>query len=252
MKDWTRRMRAEVLKMRHTFLLPLHAALPLLGSAVFLLYYRVSGWSERMQISGYMECVGAGFPFVIGIICAGNIGLEEQNHFQVLLGGSIRKWKGFAAKCLVLSGLGLLAVGGAVLLFGAGYGFIPGKEGLSVGWYLRLSLILFLGSIPMYLEHLFLSLAFSGTVSQCAGVVQSLLSALFLTGLGEGRWFFFPCTWSARGSIMALNCIYQGEMGAAFFCEIRKAAVICPVCFFLLCAMIGIWFHFYEGRQRND
>lgn len=57
--------------------------------------------------------------------------------------------------------------------------------------YVRLTGTLIFGSVPLYLEHLFLNLIFPKTVSQCVGVAQSVVSALFLTGLGEGRWQFF-------------------------------------------------------------
>ena len=100
MKVMVQGMRAELLKMRHTFLYAFHVAIPLLSSSVFLLYYRFSGWSEQAQIAGYMEVIGMVLPFLVSIICAGNIGLEEQNHFQVFLGSYENKWKGLAVKCI--------------------------------------------------------------------------------------------------------------------------------------------------------
>ena len=70
-------IRAELVKMRHTFLYPLHLALPVLGNALFLLYYRVSGWSREAQISGYAQVIGIALPFAVSIVCAGNVELEE-------------------------------------------------------------------------------------------------------------------------------------------------------------------------------
>lgn len=256
MKAFSRGMCAEILKMRHTFLIPFHIGIPLLGCTVFLMYYQFSGWDEMNRISGYMEVIGAVIPFAVSVVCAGNIRLEEQNHFQVLLGGRANKGKGLAAKCLVLAGLGFLAVAGAVLLFGAGSRFLsdsPGGGGyLSFRIYLLLAAALFLGSLPLYLEHLFLNLTFSGTVSQCVGVAQFLLAALFLTGLGDGRWQFFPCTWSARGAMLVLNGIYRTKMEKAYFLEVEKTIFICPLLLCLICAIIGLWFFYYEGRQCND
>ena len=45
--------------------------------------------------------------------------------------------------------------------------------------YVRLTGTLIFGSVPLYLEHLFLNLIFPKTVSQCVGVVQSVVFALF-------------------------------------------------------------------------
>ncbi len=252
MKILIRGVRSEILKMKHTFLLPFHAAIPILGSTIFLMYYRFAGWSEISQISGYMEIIGVALPFVVSIVCAGNIALEEQQHFQLFLGNYKKKQIGFGIKCLVLAGMGFLAICSAVALFGAGYYFVLGKEGLSVSMYMCLTMLLFLGSIPLYLEHLFLNLMFPKTVSQCAGVAQSLLAALFLTGLGEGRWQFFPCSWSSRGTMLMLFGLYPENVGSMYFSEVKRTAAICLLLLLLICAIIGIWFHFYEGRQCND
>ncbi len=243
---------AEGLKMRHTFLYPFHVAVPFFVSMVFLFYYKFAGWSEMAQISGYMEVIGVSLPFVISIVCAGNIRLEEQNHFQIILGSYIEKWKGFWIKWFVLAGMGFLAIFGAVALFGAGFHFGLGKEGISVVTYMQLIMVLFFGSVLVYLEHLFLNLMFPRTVSQCVGVAESLLSALFLTGLGEGRWQLFPCTWSARGVLILLNGMAREEIRDVLFAEMKCFAVICMLLLILMCAIIGIWFHFYEGRQCND
>lgn len=97
-------IRAELVKMRHTFLYPLHLALPVLGSALFLLYYRVSGWSEEAQISGYAQVIGIALPFAVSIVCAGNVELEEKNHFHTFLGGAVRRRNSFLAKLLTLLG----------------------------------------------------------------------------------------------------------------------------------------------------
>lgn len=254
MKAFIRGIYAEILKMRHTFLFPFYLGIPILGCAVFLLYFQFSGGNGRGQISGYMEVIGAALPFAVSIVCSGNIRLEEQNHFQVLLGGPAARWKGLAVKFLALAGLGFLATAGAAVLFGAGYRLLPAGAGqyLSAGAYLKLGAVLFLGSVPLYLEHLFLNLAFSGTVSQCTGVAQSLLAALFLTGLGDGRWQFFPCAWSARGTVLALNGVYQEPLGNIYDSEVRKTALICLLLLVLICAIIGLWYHYYEGRQCND
>ena len=238
--------------MRHTFLYQLYAAVPLLASVVFLMYYRFNGWSEASQISGYMQIIGVALPFLVSVLCAGNIGLEEQNHFQVLLGSHTRRWSGLEKKWLTLAGAGFLAIAAAVLLFAAGYRIGLGKEGIEAGDYMLLVLLLFWGSIPLYLEHLFFNLVFSRSVSQCIGVMQSLVSAVFLTGLGEGRWQFFPCTWSARGAALYLCGMEQDEVGKAALAQLRYGAVAEVLLFLFIYVIIRVWFHYYEGRHCND
>ncbi len=115
-----------------------------------------------------------------------------------------------------------------------------------------LTVILSLGSIPLYLEHLFLNLMFAKSISLCAGAIEFLMSALFLTGLGDGRWPFFPCTWSARGVALFLTSVTQNEATGIFMTEMKNAFVVCLLLMLMICAIIRISFHFYEGRQCDD
>jgi len=243
MKEWFLCERAELIKMRHTFLYPLHILAAICGSGIFLLYYRGAISSEWSQLSALAEVIGIALPLAVSLVCAGSVRLEEENHFQVFLSGTIRKHHAFRAKCLVLWLLGALTIAGTVLLFEAGSYVWLGREIVPVKNRIALVLILCLGSVPLYLEHLFLSLRLSGVISMAVGTAQFILSALFLTGLGNGRWQFFPCTWSARCtalfSISVKECAdgtfaFPGWMGT---CLLILAA---------LYAIIRIWFHFRE------
>lgn len=252
MKALFRCIRAEFVKMRHTFLYPIHIAVPLIGSMIFLLYYHTTRWSEMGEIAGYAECVGIALPLVISVVCAGNVGLEEENRFQIFLSGSIYKWNSFLAKFLLLLALGILAVIAAVLIFATGYGYVLGKDSLPFETFGILAVILCLGSVPLYLEHLLLNLMFVRQVSLGVGVAQFLLSALFLTGLGEGRWHFFPCTWSARGASLFFTYISNIDRKDILIMEMKRLAVTSLLIMLVICVIIRIWCQFYEGRQCND
>ena len=76
-------VRAELLKMKHTFLIPFHVAVSVIIAGFMLFYYRGTIGNPMGQTMAYFELIGIGLPFVVSIVCAGNIGLEEQNHFQV-------------------------------------------------------------------------------------------------------------------------------------------------------------------------
>lgn len=252
MKELFRCIRAEFVKMRHTFLYPVHIAVPLIGSMIFLLYYHTARWSEMGEIAGYAECVGIVLPLVISVVCAGSVGLEEENRFQIFLVGATYKWHLFLAKFLTLLALGILAVIAAVFLFAAGYLCVLGKESLPFEVFGILAVILCLGSVPLYLEHLLLNLMFVRQVSLCVGAVQFLLSALFLTGLGEGRWHFFPCTWSARGASLFFTYISKMGRSNILITEMKRFAVTSLLIMLVICVIIRIWCQFYEGRRCND
>lgn len=79
-------VRAELLKMKHTFLIPFHVAVPVIIAGFMLFYYRGTIGNPMGQTMAYFELIGIGLPFVVSIVCAGNIGLEEQNHFRYFSG----------------------------------------------------------------------------------------------------------------------------------------------------------------------
>ncbi|MDO4338717.1 MAG: lantibiotic immunity ABC transporter MutG family permease subunit [Eubacteriales bacterium] len=251
-RELVRLMRTELLKMRRTFLYGMHIGAPVLGSLIFVLYYSVSGWNEIAQISGFVEIIGIALPFAVSLVCAGNVGLEEENHFQTFLGCAVHKWNAFLAKWLTLLGMCFLTVLAAVLLFGAGFRWGIEKTGLPFADYSILAVTLCAGSAPLYLEHLFLNLRFTKSVSLSVGVAQFLLSSLFLTGLGDGRWQFFPCTWSSRGVLEVLTYMTKRELKDVLAVEMRNSLVICVLLLTVVYAIIRARFHFYEGRQCND
>jgi len=244
MKEFFRSIRAELVKMRHTFLYPLHLFAVLCGSGIFLLYYRKAISSEWSQICALGEVIGIALPLAVSLVCAGSVRLEEENHFQVFLAGTVRKAWAFGVKCLILWLMGALTVMGTAACFAGGSVLLYGREWIPAGDFWTLVLILCAGSVPLYLEHLFLNLRFSGAVSLGVGTIQFVLSALFLTGLGNGRWQYFPSTWSARGVALYAGFAANREPG--------ETIGICLLIMAALYAIIRTWFYFYEGRQCDD
>ncbi len=126
-------VRAELLKMKHTFLIPFHVAVPVIIAGFMLFYYRGTIGNPMGQTMAYFELIGIGLPFVVSIVCAGNIGLEEQNHFQVFLGNYKVKGKGFVVKGVVLFWHGGSCNFRGSSSFAAGYHFYWEKRGLACG-----------------------------------------------------------------------------------------------------------------------
>ncbi len=98
--------------------------------------------------------------------------------------------------------------------------------------------------------HLFLNLAFSKNISLCVGTAELLIAALFLTGLGEGLWQFFPCSWGGRWSgYLLLRWKGRAVMDAGMM---RYGVCTGVAVTAGMWAVILLWFYFYEGRQRHD
>lgn len=250
MKELGGHIKGEVWKMRHTLLPWMHVLIPLIGIGIFLLYYSFAAWSDEGKVSGYIQVLSTALPLVISAVCSISVETEESGHFQTFLGTAVYRENPLFAKWIFLSGMGLGSVILAVTVFAAGYGMMTGRTVLSPRNSLILAVILWLGSGCTYLVQLFLNLAFSKTVSLCAGTAELLVSALFLTGLGEGRWQFFPCSWSGRWSgYLLLYWKGDGMISAEY---LIKSLKICVMVIIIVWGIILWWFHFYEGKKRYD
>lgn len=244
-----KQLKAEFLKIRHTFLIPLHIFVPGIAAVLFLLWTRASA---RLQFLVYAEAIGIVFPVLASVICAGDVEIELPGHFQGFLMNPGKRESTFLAKWICLQVFAFLAVLGAILLYAVGNFFLLGNTEISAGQFFKTGLILWLGSLPLYLEHLFLNLRFSKAASLAVSIGQLLIATLFLTGIGDGKWQYFPCSWSSRGAAMYLTEQFNRKLpGRLFHMELGNI-MICILLGVVLYAIILIWFHFYEGRQENE
>lgn len=244
-----KKLKAEFIKMRHTFLFPIHILIPIISCAVFLAWTRTDA---QLQLSAYVQAVGIAFPLLSSVLCAGSVELEIPGNYQGMLTVPGKREGIFLAKIAALEILAFLAVIAAVLLYGMGNGIILKKPDIPFSLFLQSGLLLWLGSIPLYLEHLFLNLCFSKAVSLAFSIGQTLLSALFLTGLGDGRWQFIPGSWAARGVSLYLAEKFhrRADLGRPLISS--GEILTCVLLGMILCVIIFLWFHFYEGKNQKD
>ena len=250
MKEYVRLIKGEMYKMRHTMLLFIHAAIPAAGIFMFVGYYKISAYGSADEWTLYIQAVAIALPTVIGIICAMSISLEEQNHFQVFYGTAVRKIHAFLAKWGALSFLCFWSVGLAVLGFALCQRIIL----LNVPdfpMYAESGFVLWLGAVFLYPIHLFISLKWSGNISMCMGVLGSLLSAVMQTGLGDGVWQFFLCSFGGRHCryLLLYRLGYEEHLKAVY--PLRDISVNAAVAV-IVCVIICLWFCRQEGRQIND
>lgn len=244
-----KRVRTEFYKMRHTFLFPIHILIPVISAGIFLAWTRISA---QLQFSAYVQAVGVAFPALSSLICAGSVELEIPGRFQGFMMVPGKKECALLAKWMSLEILAFLAVMSAMVFYGAGNRLILGDMKIPFSVFLKAGVLLWSGSIPLYLEHLFLNLRLSKAVSLAVSVGQTLVSALFLTGLGDGRWQYVPCSWSSRGTSLYLAEIFNRRAALGASVTGFQDIFTCVLLGVILCVIIFIWFHFYEGRQENE
>lgn len=247
-------VQSELLKMRRTFTFWVHFALPLAGVLLFSLYYsRMQVWDALTKSSAYLQMIGAAYPFVIGVVCPGSVQLEENVGMQFLSGTGRRKTAGLLLKLGTLLLMSLLSTALAVAGFGGAFGIVLGQDQLGMPFYFKVTMMIFLSGVVLYLFHLFLSLQFSRAASIGAGIAESLLSALLLTGLGEGIWYYIPCAWAARLAEYTMRLDRAAGMSREFQAAIRQEFAMGVACMAVITAaaflLFLVWFHYFEGRK---
>lgn len=198
MMQLKRLIKADIMKLKSTHIFWMHLYVPLIGLLVFLGYYSYTPWNSYSKVLSYFKVLAMIFPILIGIITSIVADQEDiAQNFQNILIGSKIKCLGIISKYILLLLLGLLSTILAVIGFYIGFSFIE-KGVFSFTVYLSIIGILVGSNIIEYILHLFLSMRFSKEISIGVGIVESLISALFRTGMGDGRWPFFPSAWGIR------------------------------------------------------
>lgn len=247
-------LQAEFQKTKRLPIRMMHLAIPVGVAVVFSVYYMYAPWNRYEKVAAYFQILGIGFPFLIGLFCAMTSEQEQSaGGYQGMLAVSGRG-NAFWGKLLLLMLMGLFSVCLASLLFGVG---CP-KKVQSVFFedyrqvflfYAKSAMLLWGSSLFLYIMHLFLALRFNKSLSMVLGIVESLVSALFLTGMGDGIWMFVPASWASR---MVTGLLLM-ESGRNFLWEeFKEAMEICVLLTVVSAVCFSIWCCRWEGKSSSD
>lgn len=241
-------VKAECLKYKKTSFYLIHFLIPLTGAIVMWLYLKGAGWGVEGALIGYLSIVASAFPFMIAVVTEIAIQREEQSSFLLLLSAPSRR-NVFLAKYLILNFWGALAAFLSIAAFLA-----LEQVQISVWLFMAIFGALVLQNLLLYLIHMFLSLQFGKSVSIFWGICGTIISMIFLTGLGERIWRFAPQSWGARLCNYLLVLFFTPQGGDMAQKKIMLleldtfpayAGTELLVCIGLLC----IWFMRWEGRR---
>lgn len=247
-------LQAEFQKTKRLPVRTMHLAVPVCVAVVFSVYYMYAPWNAYEKVASYFQILGIGFPFLIGLFCA-MVAEQEQaaGGFQEMLVVSGRI-KIFWGKLLLLMLLGLFSVCLASFLFGAGcpekvQDILFSDYRQAFCFYIKAALLLWGSSLLLYIMHLLLALRFDRSVSLVLGIVESLISALFLTGMGDGIWMLVPASWASR---MVTELLFMEYGGNFSWWEFGMAAEICVLATACGAVCFSIWCCRWEGKCNND
>ena len=243
-------IKADIMKLKSTQIVWIHLYIPLIGLLIFLSYFSFSPWNNFSKVSSYLQVLCIAFPVLISVITSM---VSEQEllagNFRNMLTHSGIKILPFISKYIVILTLSIVSTLISVIGFYVGFSFIESNI-FTLRTYLNISLILILCSVFMYNIHFFLSFRFSKSISIGIGVVESLIAALFLTGMGDGRWPFFPSSWSARfiGSLLEKYSGMNNHLDFLLNYGIGISIVITILSF----VGIIIWFTKWDGKTSEE
>lgn len=250
MMGFLRCLHADFIKIKRRPILWIHLFVPVAGILFLLLESALTKSSPASDALTCLGTIGAAFPVLIGIVCSMIADQEaEAGSFQQLLTAPLRLTP-FLSMAVLLLLLGFGAELVTVFGFAAVYAPFLHRAPFGMGFYWNGVLLLFLCNIFLYFLHLFLSLRFNKGVSIGVGIFESLLSALLMTGLGEGIWPVIPCAWGLhflrlfgmRGFGAALTAAGGYQAGAAA-CVLETALMILVALF---------WCMRWEGKKTEE
>lgn len=200
MKNLINCMKSDSYKLIHTRILLVHLLAPLIAIAVFCGYYSYSGWHETSKVLVYIQVVAFAFPFLISIVTT-MLYEQETNagHFQPILTVPFSKLLPHISKVITLAMFGLFScmltiVGFGIIFRSMGFTTVP------LALYLKVSLLLFMTNIGLYLLQYLVAFRLGHGLSLGFGIVGTVLSLLLYLVIGDQIWRFIPFGWGIRMS----------------------------------------------------
>ncbi len=250
--DMLRLLRVECLKTKRTPFLLTHILVPLAISGLFLAYYSYSPWDFQGKVTAYFQGVACGLPIIIGLVCA-MASEQEANagRFQGMLATTNIKIKAYMSKLILLLLFSFGAIFLSIAIFSFGFRELLHEVDLSYSFYSMAACILFGSHVIFYMLHLFVSLQFGKGASIGLGIVEALLVALLLTGLGDRIWPFLPYGWS--GHFVSLWILTSmGTDLTLLETSIQTGIMACLGGILLTFALSCLWFWRWEGRASEN
>lgn len=181
-------LKSDFIKIKKGPIIFIHFMMPIIGMILFFQCFSDRLPTPTSKVTGLFELSASVFPALTGIICAIVAGQEASaGRFQQMLTSHIR-FMSFLSKLAVILILGFAAV--LLLVCGSGviFKYFLHQSPFGISYYLRAACILIIGNIFFYVLNLIISLRFGGIQSIVAGVLETIISPIFTSGLFDGNW----------------------------------------------------------------
>lgn len=198
MQNFINHIKVDFYKFYHSKIIKSHFTIAVLAMISFLLYYTISSYSELEKVKVYIQIISMSFPLVISIIV--NMVYEQEEEcggFQYFLMTPNKKYLSHLSKLISILILGFVSTLIAILGFGIIFYFM-GNQSIELDFYFKESIIIFGSNILLYMIQYLVVFSLGKGASIGIGMIGSLISALMLTGIGDGIWRIIPWGYSMR------------------------------------------------------
>lgn len=242
-------IKADFLKTKRLSIRAAHLLIPIATASIFIAYYSYAPWSDYVKVDVYYQVIGMTLPILIGLFCAM---VSEQEHtaggFQSMLMVP-QKTLPFLSKLILMLSFEMVALLIASVLFGVSFFEGLHNHSIPLSYYFKVPCILLGSSVFLYIFHFYLAFNFNKGVSIGLGIVEGLISALFLTDMGKFVWMYVPAAWPARMASTYLAA-YTGDSAASS--ALHDMMPICIISSFGALVLYFVWASHWEGQKTYE
>ena len=242
-------IKSELYKIKGTWLPWIHIVLPIAYSFLFYMASKTTGlknFEESDIIQTYFVLLGAVIPIILSFISSKVVDMEmSAGKFQVLLSTTKSRRKAYLGKLIVLELGFVISLALAIIIFA----ILTGYQNI-LDWLIEFFLIV-ISSLSLYMIHLWVSIVLSSGASIGLGFVETMITLLSMTILGDRIWYFIPCTWSSRLPAMYIT-MSKVSNWSYFYKELRLWSF--AALFIILALFISsiIWFNKWDGKSVSE
>ena len=245
-----RGIRSEFIKLHHTSILWLHLLIPLLGAAVFTLYFSLYPTiANEQKMALVLELTATVFPIVISVICGMMATLEEKAAgFQAMLSDRNGRVIPYFNKLATAVLLGVTATTMLISMTLLGLSLIS-LDQVAYDRFVIAAMGMFIGSIPLYIIQMFLSIKWGLGSSVFVGIIGSLVSIMF-SNVETASWVYIPFAWGMKimQNLIKLNPLSINSFEGKFISELG----IITIFSFIFLFVSFVWFQRWEQRKSFE
>ena len=242
-------IKSEIYKIKGTWLPWIHIVLPIAYSLLFYVASKTTGlknFEENDIIQTYLVLLGAIMPIILSFISSRVVDMEMgAGNFQTLLSTTKSRTKAYLGKLIVLELGFIVSISLAIIIFA----ILSGYQSI-LDWLIEFCLII-ISSFSLYLIHFWVSIVLSSGASIGLGFLETMITLLSMTVIGDSIWYFIPCTWGSRLPAMYIT---MGKVSdpSYFYKEFRIWSFVALFIILILFISSIIWFNKWDGKSLSE